>query len=123
MRSNKFWIAALSALVLVSAGAWLTLRGSGGVQARIYSGGELVETIDLARLTQSQTIIVSGPNGGMNTITAENGRICVSAADCPDQVCVHQGWIENGTVPIVCLPNELVIQLGGAQTDVDGVSG
>lgn len=123
MRSNKFWIAALSALVLVSAGAWLALRGSGGVQARIYSGGELVETIDLARLTQSQTIIVSGPNGGMNTITAENGRICVSAADCPDQVCVHQGWIENGTVPIVCLPNELVIQLGGAPTDVDGVSG
>lgn len=122
MRSNKFWTVLLLVLVIVSA-AWLVLRGSTGAQARIYSGGELVETIDLVHLTESRSFTVTGPNGGENTITAENGRICVSGADCPDQVCVHQGWIENGTVPIVCLPNGLVIEISGAQSAVDGVSG
>lgn len=32
-------------------------------------------------------------------------------ADCPDQVCVHAGWLTDSAAPIVCLPHRLVIRL------------
>ena len=53
----------------------------------------------------------------------EPGRIRVSAADCPDQVCVEQGYISDGTVPIVCLPHGLVIEIVGGEEPLDGAAG
>ena len=37
----------------------------------------------------------------------------MKSADCPDQVCVHQGWISDSTVPIVCLPHQVIIEVTG----------
>ena len=51
--------------------------------------------------------------GGSNTVQVEKGRIRVSEADCPDQICVNQGWISGGAVPIVCLPHRLMIEIVG----------
>ena len=53
----------------------------------------------------------------------EQGRIRVSQADCPDQVCVDQGWIADGTVPIVCLPHKLVIEIVGGGSAFDAAAG
>ena len=61
--------------------------------------------------------------GRTNTITAQPGRIRVESADCPDQVCVDQGWISDGTVPVVCLPNRLVIQIEGGGDGLDSATG
>ena len=124
MRSTKFWIILFAALLAVSAvGSYLVLRGRTGAVAEIYSGGELIESIDLSLVTEGYSFTVTGPDGGENTVLVEPGRICVSQADCPDQVCVHQGWIETGVVPVVCLPNELVIRITGGDGGLDGVSG
>jgi hypothetical protein len=62
---------------------------------------------------------------GENEITAEPGRICVSHASCPDQVCVNMGWRSDGGFPIVCLPNKLVIEIESAadENPIDGVVG
>ena len=123
MRSNRFWLILLAAVLCAAAvGSYFVLRGSEGTTARIYSDGELVETIELSLVTEEYSFTVTGPEGGTNTVTVEPGRICVSDADCPDRVCVHQGWISNGTVPVVCLPNRLVIEISGTGS-VDGVSG
>ena len=53
------------------------------------------------------------------------GGIRVSFADCPDQICVDQGWLSGGRIPIVCLPHRLVIELveGGDDEAFDAVSG
>ena len=61
--------------------------------------------------------------GGYNLIEVERGRIRVAEADCPDQVCVRQGWISNSVVPIACLPHKLVVQLESASGGVDGATG
>ena len=53
----------------------------------------------------------------------EGGRVRVSQADCPDQVCVNQGWISDGTVPIVCLPNQLIVQIEGGGNQLDAQTG
>ena len=60
---------------------------------------------------------------GYNVIEVERGRIRVAEADCPDQVCVRQGWISNSVVPIACLPHRLVIQLDSDGGGVDGMTG
>lgn len=117
---TRTWIIITAAALAVFAvlAAWLALRGAGGTVANIYRDGELIMSIDLALVTQPQTFTLSDESG-MNTITVERGRICVSEADCPDQVCVRAGWLSDSASPIVCLPHRLVIQLGnggGADT-------
>ena len=32
-------------------------------------------------------------------------------ADCDDQICVHQGYIENSGEMIVCLPNRFLVEM------------
>ena len=124
MKSTKFWVILIAAVLAVSlAASLLVLRGRGGACARVYQDGRLTRTVDLSQVSEPFTFTVEGP-AGTNTVQVEPGRIRVSAADCPDQVCVHQGWISTGVVPIVCLPNRLVIQIEDASPDrnPDGVT-
>lgn len=126
MKSTKFWVILTAVLLALSlAAAVLTLRGkTGSAVVSIYQDGQLLQTIDLSRVDEPYTFTVDGP-AGTNTIQVEPGRIRVSHADCPDQICVNQGWISNGVAPIVCLPNRLVIQIegGGSNSGIDGVTG
>ena len=90
--------------------------------ARIYQDGVLIREIDLDSLSAPLTFTVEF-QGRTNTITAQPGRIRVESADCPDQVCVDQGWISDGTVPIVCLPHKLVIEIVGGAEALDAAAG
>ena len=40
-----------------------------------------------------------------------------------DQICVHQGYISDGSQPIVCLPNRLIIQIQGGGDALDAAAG
>lgn len=122
-RTVKLLIAALAAAVLI-AGIFLLRpapKAEGGI-ARITLDGKIIEEIDLNRLTEPKTVVVEGEGGLTNTIIAEKGSIRVEHADCPDQVCVRQGAISNGTVPIVCLPNHLIIEIVGGGDHLDGAT-
>ena len=125
--SNRFWLILLGVIVAGSAlAAWLLLsRVSTGSIAAIYLDGELVERIDLAAVTESYTRTYTGKSGITDVVEVARGKIRVKEADCPDQVCVHQGWIDTGVVPVVCLPNALVIQIedGSAEPEIDGAVG
>ena len=112
-------------LVLVGAAcAFVLLRPAGeGTVARITLDGKLVEEIDLSAVTEPYTFTVEGPGGFTNTIEVEPGRIRVREAGCPDQVCLGQGYISDGTVPIVCLPNKLVIEITGGGDSLDAAAG
>jgi hypothetical protein len=125
MKKTGFWVIIIAAVfVLAAVGTLLVYRAQpDGATANIYSGGELVRSIDLSRVEESYSFVVTAEDGGENTVLVEPGRICISEADCPDKVCVHQGYIENGVVPIVCLPNQLVIRIEGTDDEFDGVAG
>lgn len=89
--------------------------------ARVYQNGVIVKEIKLDNLTEPIEFDVIGDNGKVNTIRAEKGRVRMLHADCPDKICVNQGWIESGIVPIVCLPNKVTIEIsGGTESDLDG---
>ena len=102
----------------------MLLRPAGaGTVARVTVDGELVEEINLSAVTAPYTFTVEGPGGFTNTILVEPGRVRVLEAGCPDQVCVNQGYISDGAVPIVCLPNRLVIEITGGGDSLDAAAG
>ncbi len=122
MRTRSWVILVAVLLCACLAAALLLPRGGDGSTAAVYQNGELLRAIDLSSVEEPYSFTVEGP-AGTNTVEVERGRIRVSHADCPDQICVSQGWLERGVTPIVCLPNGLVIQLENApDTGLDGVS-
>jgi hypothetical protein len=44
----------------------------------------------------------------------EGKRIRMKEANCPDKICVRQGWIEKPGDSIVCIPGEIIIRIEGA---------
>ena len=120
---TKLILALLIGAVAVSAAVLLLQgRGTRASVARITRDGVLLEEIDLTK-TQAPFSFLLEEGRGRNLISVEQGRIRVSEADCPDQICVDQGWISDGTVPIVCLPHRLMIQIVGGEEGLDGGAG
>ena len=123
MLKTRTWVilfAALAALAVLAMGL-LRLFSAPGTEARIYQNGVCVEAIDLSRVEEAYTLVLEDGQGGSNTILVEPGRICVSGADCPDQICVRQGWLSDSAGSIVCLPHGLVIRIEGA-SELDAVA-
>lgn len=48
---------------------------------------------------------------GTNVVVIKDGRVHVEEADCPNQDCVHQGWIDAAGQQIVCLPHKLAVDI------------
>lgn len=123
MKSNKYWIAILGGLLLVSVVAALLLRQTPVTRVAIWQDGEMIQSLDLTAVTKPYTMTVERGDG-FNVIGVEQGRICVLEANCPDSYCVGQGWLESGSAPIVCLPHRLVIRVeGGSPPELDAIVG
>lgn len=89
--------------------------------AYIYSGGDLLYTIDLNSVASDYTLTIPSRDGGSNVVFIRHGEICVSDADCPDKTCVNTGFIHNSALPIVCIPHKLEIMIEDGINDIDGV--
>ena len=123
MKSNRFWLAILGAVVMISIAAMLVLKQSPASIALIYQDGTQIKRLDLSIVSEPYSFVVES-DSGFNAIAVENGRIRVSGADCPDELCVRQGWISGGALPIVCLPHKLIIQLEySGSHDIDAIVG
>ena len=116
---TKIWIVLIAVILVLCAGlsAYFLLGGGAASSARVLSGGELVCVLDLS----TDTGFVVEYDGGTNEVTVRDGKVAVTAADCPDHYCMDMGF-RNGGAPIVCLPNGLVIEFTG-DTGVDGAVG
>lgn len=117
---NRLLIGICAALLLagVLGCVWVLTRPGGAVVQILQDGKELYR-FDLSTM-EDQTIDITY-DGRVNTLQIENGRIRVLSADCPDHTCVHMGWLKSGALPIVCLPNHLVIAFADADSDLDAI--
>ena len=102
-------------LLLLSLGSliFLLFPRSEGTEyiADIYQNGVLIRSIPLYQAAEAYSFTIEGENGCTNEIEVRSGSIGILSADCPDKICVSQGFIHNSKQPITCLPNRLVIQL------------
>lgn len=116
-RKTPYLLIFLLALALVCVlGFWLLKNADRGTVAVISVDGEVLDTIDLARVTESYEIQID-TQYGHNTLLVEPGAISVIDADCPDHVCMKQGKLTGGGLSIICMPHRLVIEMGGSEID------
>ncbi len=79
--------------------------------ADIYQNGALIRSIPLYETPKAYRFTLESESGGVNEIEVRPGGIGIVSADCPDKICVSQGFIHDSKLPITCLPNRLVIRL------------
>ena len=60
-------------------------------------------------------------NNGKNRIEILGGKVRMTYADCPDELCIRQGWIEYDGQSIICLPNKITVMVSGGDSLVDFV--
>ncbi len=65
---------------------------------------------------------IPGPLGD-TTIVIRGGRALVESSPCPDKLCVLAGEIQRPGQWIACLPNRVMVRIGGSSDQrVDDVS-
>ena len=121
MKNMKIWLVLFVVILAVGViGSVLVLQKPESNIVEIVQDGEVLYRLDLSEYKETETFEIAY-DGGRNTILIENGQICMSRADCPDQTCVKMGWLKSSAFPIVCLPHHLVIQYAESSDTVDGI--
>lgn len=88
-----------------------------GSIANIYLDGKLYKSIDLSEVKESYEIEINDDKDHANIIKVEPNGISIVEADCPDKVCINTGVIRDGSLPIICLPNKVVIKIESNEKD------
>lgn len=110
--NKRICIATIILVVLLAASviALIILYGTKKERniATIYVDGIKYTEIDLAA---SEDIIftITASNGSKNTIEIKDHNIRMHSAECKNNLCVRRGWADDTLLPIVCLPNNVVI--------------
>jgi hypothetical protein len=107
-RSEKLLIAVI-VLFSVAAILWNWSGDSkndkhGGMVA-IHHKGTRMERVGLDK----DTIVVL--LDGQMKIEVKDSRVRAAWSDCPNHLCVNRGWIKTAGEIIVCVPNEVLIEI------------
>ena len=82
-----------------------------GAAVEITINGTATKTLPLSENTSYRIITESQGKSHENVLEIKDGYASITQADCPDKLCVGQGFISDTRLPVTCLPNRLVIQL------------
>jgi len=105
-----------SSLVMYSAMEWFVRSTtSDQVVAVVYSYDKEVLRIDLK---VDKTYTVKGALGDV-FIEVAAGRVRVEKETSPYHLCSIQGWVQYANIPIVCLPNHIVIIIENGKVNPD----
>ena len=115
-------IAAALALVVLGSVAWIAFfRGeTENLRVVIEVDGEVYADYDMDEV--KGIVPISTPNGGENRLWVQEDLVFMDDANCPDQTCVKQGVIKDGTVPIVCLPHKVIVRIEGGESAFDAAN-
>ena len=124
MKNKGLWIGLAAVIFLGSLGAciYMMVRPKGPM-VEVIQDGKVIYELDLSR--ESDREIVVEYQGRQNVIAIQDGDIYMKEADCPDHVCMDTGRLSKAGVPIVCLPNRLMVRYadGSSGEDADGAAG
>ena len=88
-------------------------RAEGGT-AVVRVSGQQYGSYDLHT---DQEIEISGKDGGTNMLQIRDGKASITQASCPDLLCVRQGAVSRQGESIICLPNEVVVEISAAKEE------
>lgn len=87
-------------------------------QLKVSQADKVVGIYDL---NQTRALHLQGPLG-LTHISIEQGKVRFKHSPCNRQYCVHQGWLNKAGQVAICLPNQVSIQLIGAQQPYDSLN-
>lgn len=104
-------IVLIGILIFISLAGLLVFKSlaSDHLIAVITQDDQVIERIDLAKVKEPRTITVSGDYH--NVIQIEPNRIRFEKSDCPEQICVHTGWMSDYGDIAVCMPNKAIVSI------------
>ena len=105
-------------MVIIAAAAFLIINFAvkkDGSYEVIKVDGKVIKTLDLN--SGETTIEVNGYQGGVNKVVINDGKVSMTEADCPDELCVKTGKISRVGETIVCLPHRVVVEIKGSPDD------
>jgi hypothetical protein len=101
------------ALILIAVGIWVIVTSTEqGIYARVTSFEHNVY------LNLSQDQMFSPEDAPTVFIKIEDGAIAFLESDCPDQVCVHSGFLHRPGQWAACLPNRVSVTILGDGDDI-----
>ena len=93
--------------ILILAGVlWVVMsffRSGAHQTVRITVDGEEYGTYSLS---EDQVIEINDTN----VCEIRDGKVRMTEANCPDQLCIHQRAVDESGGTIICLPNRIVIE-------------
>ncbi len=110
----------LAAALLLLAGGRLFAR-PGAAAVVTTPDGETVLPLD-----RPGTFSFSGKNGLTLIVEVADGRVRVKESGCPDQICVHSGWLSDSGQSAACVPAGVAVRVSAdasASGGVDAVTG
>lgn len=108
-------------LLLITAGllVWIQFGvKKHGETVLIKVDGNIVKQLPLSSDIEFD---IAGYQGGSNHIVIKEGTVCMTEADCPDELCVHTGAVKKTGETIVCLPHRVVVEIRGTADSLDSV--
>ncbi len=120
-KSVKIILAAL-VLAVVGSGAWILLGQNTAADPHVVIEVDGAVYADYDMDEVKGIIPISTEGGGENRLWVQEDLVYMESANCPDQTCVKQGIIRDGTVPIVCLPHKVVVRIEGGKTGLDAAN-
>lgn len=103
-------ILVILAILVLFAVAFYSTRKSGNIVVINHNG----KVTGQYALSDDRDIKIRDRNGKItNTVCIKNGQVYMKKADCPDQICVHQGKKSKDGESITCLPNRVVVEVKG----------
>lgn len=82
--------------------------------AVVTINGDVYKEIPLSEHTGTDEIPIVTADGGHNLIVVRNQEIGITEADCPDKICIQEGFIARPGESVICLPHKLMIEVKAA---------
>jgi len=108
----------LAATLLVSLYMMFWQADGHGAEAVVLVNGKRWARLDLF---QNQDLDVPGPLGHSH-IQVRDGQVRFVNSPCPNQLCVHTGWLSQGGEVSICLPNKVSLQILGSDPRFDAIN-
>ncbi|MGL5615753.1 MAG: NusG domain II-containing protein [Sarcina sp.] len=93
-----------------------TKKNYNSTYAEIKVEGKLFKTINLSAHKGLETLELKTKEG-VNKIIIKDNSISIEEAHCSDSICIKQGFIKKVGENIICLPQKIIIEIKGEESD------
>jgi hypothetical protein len=98
--------------------AWLWSPGAPATQVRVISGNEEVARLPLDK---AQQLEITGP-AGITVVEIADGAARCAASPGTQGICQSAGWLKRAGDMAVSLPNRVIIEVLGDETEFDSMN-